>query len=79
MMTPERRPSMFDSAFVRGPRMHLDSLSKPPERYPNRKKYDNAILNGYFANHQPGYGDPNYDCQPYCGPRVGRVSLVNQM
>ena len=51
MITPERRPSMFDSTLGRGPRLYLDSLSETPEKEANRRKDDNAVPNRYFANH----------------------------
>ena len=62
--TPDRSPSMFESALGRGPRMHLDSLSETPEREANRRQYFNGDHDGYFVKHQRGYGDSNYLRRP---------------
>ena len=48
--TPDRSPSMFESALGRGPRMHLDSLSETPEREANRRRYFNGDHDGYLRS-----------------------------
>nr|BAP68978.1 RxLR effector candidate protein [Hyaloperonospora arabidopsidis Emoy2] len=48
--TPDRSPSMFESALGRGPRMHLDSLSETPEREANRRRYFDGDHDGYLRS-----------------------------